>query len=216
WVRRAITRPGARINHRWYGDAGAAVHGAAGDRALSGGAGVARVHLPPRSDQPQARRAVARRRPCRRPVGPDREPGGERVPVRDPLGVLELLGAFEVALHGADHGAPEDFRDAGAWLLRLSGIRARVLHDVCLRAADAVPEARLHDRVVICAAPAFNTAALISHALILTAGLGTRLRPLTEDRAKPAIPIGGEPLIRRIIAGLTAHGVVDLALNLHH
>ena len=54
------------------------------------------------------------------------------------------------------------------------------------------------------------------HALLLTAGLGTRLRPLTEVRAKPAIPVAGEPLVRRIIAWLAANGVTDLVLNLHH
>jgi NDP-sugar pyrophosphorylase family protein len=53
-------------------------------------------------------------------------------------------------------------------------------------------------------------------ALVLTAGLGTRLRPLTDVRAKPAIPVAGEPLIRRIIAWLVGNGVTDLVLNLHH
>ena len=48
------------------------------------------------------------------------------------------------------------------------------------------------------------------HALILTAGLGTRLHPLTFVRAKPAIPVAGEPLVRRIIAWLTGQGVADL------
>ena len=57
---------------------------------------------------------------------------------------------------------------------------------------------------------------MIDRALVLTAGLGTRLRPLTEVRAKPAIPVGGEPMIRRIIAWLVAQGVTDLVLNLHH
>jgi NDP-sugar pyrophosphorylase family protein len=55
-----------------------------------------------------------------------------------------------------------------------------------------------------------------SHALILTAGLGTRLQPLTLVRAKPAIPVAGEPLIRRIVAWLSRQGVADLVLNLHH
>ena len=54
------------------------------------------------------------------------------------------------------------------------------------------------------------------HALVLTAGLGTRLRPLTDVRAKPAIPVAGEPMVRRIIAWLAANGVADLVLNLHH
>ena len=57
---------------------------------------------------------------------------------------------------------------------------------------------------------------MIRHALVLTAGLGTRLRPLTDVRAKPAIPVAGEPIIRRIITWLVSQGVDDLVLNLHH
>jgi NDP-sugar pyrophosphorylase family protein len=57
---------------------------------------------------------------------------------------------------------------------------------------------------------------MIRQALLLTAGLGTRLRPLTDVRAKPAIPVAGEPLVRRIIRTLAAHGIDDLVLNLHH
>jgi len=57
---------------------------------------------------------------------------------------------------------------------------------------------------------------MIREALVLTAGLGTRLRPLTDVRAKPAIPVAGAPMIHRIIRGLVAQGVADLVLNLHH
>jgi NDP-sugar pyrophosphorylase family protein len=57
---------------------------------------------------------------------------------------------------------------------------------------------------------------LPSRALVLTAGLGTRLRPLTTVRAKPAIPIGKEPLVRRIIRWLVSEHVDELVLNLHH
>ena len=53
-------------------------------------------------------------------------------------------------------------------------------------------------------------------ALVLTAGLGTRLRPLTLVRAKPAVPIAGEPLVRHIIRWLRGAGISDLVLNLHH
>jgi mannose-1-phosphate guanylyltransferase len=53
-------------------------------------------------------------------------------------------------------------------------------------------------------------------ALVLTAGLGTRLRPLTYVRAKAAVPVNGEPLVRRVIGWLVAWGVSDLVLNLHH
>jgi NDP-sugar pyrophosphorylase family protein len=53
-------------------------------------------------------------------------------------------------------------------------------------------------------------------ALILTAGLGTRLRPLSYVRAKGALPLAGEPLARRILRWLNDAGVRDAVLNLHH
>jgi NDP-sugar pyrophosphorylase family protein len=53
-------------------------------------------------------------------------------------------------------------------------------------------------------------------ALVLAAGLGTRLRPLTDLCAKPALPVGGHPLIRRIVRWLAAHEVTDLVVNLHY
>jgi NDP-sugar pyrophosphorylase family protein len=56
----------------------------------------------------------------------------------------------------------------------------------------------------------------LTHALVLTAGLGTRLRPLTSVRAKPAIPVAGEPIARRIVRWLAGHGATDVVLNLHH
>jgi len=55
-----------------------------------------------------------------------------------------------------------------------------------------------------------------AHGLLLTAGLGTRLRPLTLIRAKPAMPVAGEPLVRRIVRWLGTNGVTNLVLNLHH
>lgn len=53
-------------------------------------------------------------------------------------------------------------------------------------------------------------------ALLLTAGLATRLRPLSLVRAKAALPIAGEPIARRILRALRAQGVTEAVLNLHH
>src|SRR5688500_3924817 len=53
-------------------------------------------------------------------------------------------------------------------------------------------------------------------ALVLTAGLATRLRPLSLVRAKAALPVAGQPLVVRIIRWLRANGVADVVLNLHH
>ena len=52
--------------------------------------------------------------------------------------------------------------------------------------------------------------------MVLTAGLGTRLRPLSLVRAKPALPVAGVPLAGRILQWLSASGVPSAVLNLHH
>jgi len=53
-------------------------------------------------------------------------------------------------------------------------------------------------------------------AMILSAGYGTRLWPLTEDRTKPAIPILGKPLVGYVAEYLANFGVDDIVVNLHH
>jgi mannose-1-phosphate guanylyltransferase len=53
-------------------------------------------------------------------------------------------------------------------------------------------------------------------ALLLTAGVGSRLHPLTLSRAKPAVPLAGVPLVTRILRGLAAAGLARVVLNLHH
>ena len=53
-------------------------------------------------------------------------------------------------------------------------------------------------------------------ALVLTAGLATRLRPLSFLRAKAALPIGDQVIVQRILRWLAGHGVRDAVLNLHH
>ncbi len=53
-------------------------------------------------------------------------------------------------------------------------------------------------------------------ALILAAGFGTRLWPLTIGRTKPAIPLLNQPLISYTINYLREYGFDDLMINLHH
>jgi NDP-sugar pyrophosphorylase family protein len=52
--------------------------------------------------------------------------------------------------------------------------------------------------------------------MILAAGFGTRLWPLTEDRTKPAVPFLGKPLVAYAVAYLGEYGIRDLVVNLHH
>lgn len=53
-------------------------------------------------------------------------------------------------------------------------------------------------------------------ALVLTAGVGNRLHPLTLVRAKPAVPLAGVPLVSRILRGAAGAGLTRVVLNLHH
>lgn len=52
--------------------------------------------------------------------------------------------------------------------------------------------------------------------MVLAAGLGTRLWPLTDDRAKPAVPFLGEPLVARLVRHLGACGAARVVVNTHH
>lgn len=53
-------------------------------------------------------------------------------------------------------------------------------------------------------------------AMVLAAGLGTRLRPITEDRPKCLMPLGGRPLLDWTLRWLRASGVGECIINLHH
>lgn len=53
-------------------------------------------------------------------------------------------------------------------------------------------------------------------AMILAAGEGTRLRPLTEDRPKPMLDVAGRPLLEHTIAWLRHYGFTEIAINLHY
>ncbi|MBI2341046.1 MAG: NDP-sugar synthase [Deltaproteobacteria bacterium] len=53
-------------------------------------------------------------------------------------------------------------------------------------------------------------------AMLLAAGLGTRLRPLTHRIPKPLIPVDGIPLIFYNLALLKKHGITDVVINLHY
>ena len=53
-------------------------------------------------------------------------------------------------------------------------------------------------------------------ALIFAAGLGTRLKPLTDDRPKAMVEIAGKPMLQHVIERVAAAGFDDITINIHH
>ena len=53
-------------------------------------------------------------------------------------------------------------------------------------------------------------------AMVLAAGLGTRMRPLTNRVAKPAIPVMNRPLLHWTMELLARNGVTDVMVNTHY
>lgn len=52
--------------------------------------------------------------------------------------------------------------------------------------------------------------------MILAAGRGERMRPLTDVTPKPLIPVAGKSMLDRAMERLAAHGVRDIVVNVHH
>src|SRR3989338_5569499 len=54
----------------------------------------------------------------------------------------------------------------------------------------------------------------IDTTIIVAGGLGTRLRPLTENTTKPLLPIRGKPIIEHVIRNLKKHGITNIIISI--
>jgi len=57
---------------------------------------------------------------------------------------------------------------------------------------------------------------MVKKGMILAAGEGIRLRPLTLDRPKPMLTVAGRPMLEYTITWLRYYGITQIAINLHH
>ena len=56
----------------------------------------------------------------------------------------------------------------------------------------------------------------MKQAMIFAAGLGTRLKPITDTMPKALVPVGGEPLLQRVLLKLKDAGFERVVINVHH
>src|SRR5712675_16784 len=64
--------------------------------------------------------------------------------------------------------------------------------------------------------PKVRRSAIPRNAMILAAGYGTRMRPLTDSMPKPLVPVGGKALINHVLDRLAAVGVQTAVVNVHY
>lgn len=125
--------------------------------------------------------------------------------------------------------AVERARELGAEVVGVTGDRGGKLAEMaglCIRApaAHIGQQEDIHmvlDHMIASALRQWGSAiadrlARPPRALILAAGEGTRLRPLTADRPKPMLPVAGRPLLEHTVAWLRRYGVSEIAINLHY
>lgn len=96
-------------------------------------------------------------------------------------------------------------RSAATELMRARRIRHLPLVDAAGRLTDVVFLDDILARVPLPAA-----------AVIMAGGMGTRLRPLTEETPKPLLRVGGRPLIEILIERLERSGISDVLVAVHH
>src|SRR4029077_2034471 len=131
------------------------------------------------------------------------KPAGKRAPVlrqRSVAGRLEHSG-----IPAAGIQAPDDF-------VRLHGRPAPLRLS---RRAVGEATARPQRRGCRAAPPRTGEQAGMK-AMILAAGLGTRLRPLTDDRPKALVEIAGRTLLEITLARLRTFGIHEVIINVHH
>ena len=61
-----------------------------------------------------------------------------------------------------------------------------------------------------------DTPSTPDHAMVLAAGLGTRMRPVTNAMPKPLVPVAGKPLLDHVLDKLADAGVDDAVVNVHY
>lgn len=119
------------------------------------------------------------------------------------------LGLRTVGLAGRDGGRLKDMVDVcvcapAEWIGQQEDVHMVLDHAITLALRDAMlAESTRIDGTAV-------------KAMILAAGEGTRLRPLTNTCAKAVLPVGGKPALEHVLEWLRSYGILDVGINLHH
>ncbi len=119
------------------------------------------------------------------------------------------LGLRTIGLAGRDGGRLKDMVDVcvcapAEWIGQQEDLHMVLDHAITLALRDAMlAESTRIDGTTV-------------KAMILAAGEGVRLRPLTNTYAKAVLPVGGKPALEHVLEWLRSYGIRDVGINLHH
>lgn len=100
--------------------------------------------------------------------------------------------------------------------LPVDGLTTAAVRALRARGLGVIPVVDDAERVVACVNYRLQRAYVPAHAVLMAGGLGSRLRPLTDDTPKPMLPVGGKPILEHNVARLAEFGIRRVTLSVNY
>ena len=141
---------------------------------------------------------------------------GDSPNIIEAVKAAQELGVFTIGLLGRDGGRVKDLLDLAVVVPSHNYGYVEDLHMVFSHMITAGIREATADGPTVASLPPSIKPQPVTKALVLAAGEGTRLQPLTLTCPKPMLPVNGQPVLESTIELLAQHGIRDIAINLHH